>query len=304
MKFEQFTTLLKKTQDALHAYLQHAWTERGYPDRSFYGELFASLVEGSALRERMLATAAEKYEASEEAIAHQEFHLYGLGHLAEDSSEELFQYRSFPISLKEKTTNWLLLRAYAHVRYGGFLKRVIWLWFARVVVMLNQRKDGLIIDRRVGRIVLMDAREEYCSDQYHAFMLMVLLDLYEHTGQRWLLRVVARGYKYLEKKPGGAAHLSRGRGREQVFGYASLLYVSTWLAQRGFSNTSFSVAEQVLGRMSSVQNKNGALPLVLVEGDDRSLWRSYNNLFDYLPFTLWVFSRVEQLMQSSNPDSF
>jgi len=171
-------------------------------------------------------------------------------------------------------------------------------WFSR---------DGLIEDQR-GAYTM----------QYHAFCLSVLGEiLHGPLKDDSILSVWFRdsieAFSQLVL-PGGQCNYL-GRGSLQSFGYAAaclafahayrLFKVPHYLEKLG----------QIFNYLRSFQRGNGSLPLVLregKEGDPTTMdlsnpefcgWWSYNNFYDYLPFTGGILARTAHILGTSTPPS-
>lgn len=188
-----------------------------------------------------------------------------------------------------RVANWTLLRVCCRFHSNRIVSRCLGrvelaaarLWFAD--------PDGM----------LEDQRDAYTM-QYHAFCVALLGEiLSHHTPQS---AVVSRWFKQsvdalsLLVLPGGHCNYV-GRGSLQSFGYAAaiLAFVRAYTV---FGNEYYlEKAEAVLGYVKLFQRSDGSLPLVLSgapEGDPSRFdlmdplyagWWSYNNFYDYLPFT-------------------
>lgn len=255
-----------------------------FPERTFYGEAFAACAwhvrgEYRDTADRALSFADTRTET--EACWHEEFVLYART-MCGDADGRVSR---FTHSVFEKPTNWLLLRSYIILRRGG-ARAAAASWMVRLLLLANQERSGLIIDRRIGRMIRRDVQDSYGSTQYHAFMAAVLTDIIRTRKDAFLERRLQRAVTYLlgEIDETGRMH-SRGRGAAQLFGYASAVYTLS-------AHKKHETLERMIGFIQVFQDEHGAFPLVLVQGDDRTQWESYNNLFDYLPFALWMFERA------------
>jgi len=288
---ESLIDKLEGSAASLANFLSQKLTTDGFPERSFYGETLAaafwSHFEGKFSKEQRLALSVyQKRLANSGVKIHKEFNLYGLMHILgrDKKTSSLLDIRSFPEPLYKKPTNWILLRALEKIKLGGKISRIFWANFAVLVVSLN-RQDGLILDRRLGRVLRGDRSEEYKSYQYHAFMLVLLYELFEVTRAGFLSKSFRDGLDFLlgKMEPNGKV-IYMGRGREQIFGHSAFICALA-LRYRDSKNDKYLEAlGKAVTYLTKFQNKNGSFPLVLRVGDDRALWESYNNLYDYLPF--------------------
>jgi hypothetical protein len=227
-------------------------TKDGFPARTFYGESFAvwlwSLFPGEFERgiELMLPRALQQLHRTDKQ-AHPEFNLFALlnyCHTRGVSPTDIV--RPFPTLRNTATSNWILL---------GTLDRLLWNRLAeekrfaeaplrlhtRLLLFLQQQKDSLIRDdrlltrwlplpfpfstgRRLG--IRYVARLRNLSLQYHCFSLALLWDISQLINGGEFKDAVERGIRaiLLFALPNGDT-LYLGRGQQQIFGYAALLYV-------------------------------------------------------------------------------
>jgi hypothetical protein len=99
-----------------------------------------------------------------------------------------------------------------------------------------------------------------------------------------------------------------GRGQEQSFGYAALIYVLAQAYQFTRDQLYLGDLNNLLQYLKSYQKQNGALPLVMndLQGEpiENNLfstkclgWYSYNNYFDYLAFAGFFIERAFLLLK-------
>lgn len=287
---------LNITVSRLASFLTGNLGDKGFKERSFYGEAFlAGLLfqDNYSLAEKCLNWQIEKSRLSKEVAAHKEFHLYPFGKTA--SLPEYFTSTVFPISLKEKPTNWILLRTLCKVKNGNPLQSTIWQIVSLIVLTVNY-KHGLLVDRRIGRVIKRDLSEEYLSHQYHSFMLAILIDIYESTGNKLYQHFFWKGLGYMTGQIENNGRIKpKGRGQEQLLGYASLIYSLAWAQKNRPKENYEQLLKATVDYTINFQKPDGSFPLVLKAGDDKSMWETYNNLFDYLPFTALMLKRAAQL---------
>jgi hypothetical protein len=136
--------------------------------------------------------------------------------------------------------------------------------------------------------------------QYHAFSTALLGLQVERSrfAQALYLHPFRKAVETLAAftLPGGEVNYI-GRGQGQSFGYASAILAFCLGAKCLGDPHMLSSATAVLSRLDRFRRPDGSFPLVLRQGetvtdlartplDDRFLgWYSYNNYFDYLPFT-------------------
>jgi hypothetical protein len=132
--------------------------------------------------------------------------------------------------------------------------------------------------------------------QYHCFALALLVDIYQLTGWRELREAIEKGVDGILQfilRNGDTLYL--GRGQEQVFGYAALLYALAGSKETLGTRAAMPALQRVWARLISYQREDGSFPLVLrahergypltVDTADAGWlgWYAYNNYFDYLP---------------------
>lgn len=199
-----------------------------------------------------------------------------------------------------RVANWMLLRIYCRFHSNHVVSRCLGraelvaarLWFAD--------PSGMIEDQR-GAYTM----------QYHAFCVALLGEILSHQTPQ--STAVSRWFKQsidalaLLVLPGGQCNYV-GRGSLQSFGYAAaiLAFVRAYTV---FGNEYYlEKAEAVLGYVKLFQRSDGSFPLVLSgapEGDPSRFdlmnplyagWWSYNNFYDYLPFTAALLGLSKKLL--------
>lgn len=315
-------------------------TEHGFPARTFYGESFAiwlwSLFPGEFAREIDALLPRALWQLKREDIqAHPEFNLFALlnyCHTQGLSPEEVIHV--FPPLRNTANSNWILL---------GTLDRLLWnrltgkrqfpetllRLHTYLLLLLQQQKDGLIRDDRLfarwlpvpfpfskgGRLgIRYVARLRRMSLQYHCFSLALLWDICQLAGWIGLKEAVERGAMalLLFVLPNGDT-LYLGRGQQQIFGYAALLYTLAALSNYFSKQEIERPWQRIWNFVSLYQRSDGSFPLVLRHGeydyphtvdtsDPRWLgWYSYNNYFDYLPFLGVYLAQTAALISRPKP---
>ncbi|MCX6715029.1 MAG: hypothetical protein NTX72_04395 [Candidatus Uhrbacteria bacterium] len=292
---------LKQSAKSLTSFLETHLTKNGFSSRTFYGEIFTAVASQYCDSDRQIIQDAlsghqKKLLESEDARNHQEFHIYAYALLNKAIRTSLpIPNIHFSHTIRAKPTNWILLRGLAKIRFGSAFDKWFWKKILPIVIRVNDR-DGFILDRGIGALMRGEEKESHLSDQYQAFMLVVLTDLYELTHNPFYLTTFRKGLNALLAHQKETAEVIRfGRGRGQIFGYGSLVYALSWSLTQDGPNSNETALQKTCAYLFSFQNEDGSFPLVLTKGDDPSLWESYNNLFDYLPFLavmLWRSSVV------------
>jgi len=182
---------------------------------------------------------------------------------------------------RRHSANWMLLRAVCRARQSSGLRRLAG-GVEAASALLRCARRGFIADRPGVR-----------SFAYHAFCGALLADLWGQTRWRWAGEAAVRAAQFISPfvLPNGDT-LYVGRGQQQVFGYAALLYLLEAAALLTGRDDFRSQADLVLARLLGFQRPDGSLPLVLRPEEppepwspaDLPGWYSYNRYADYLPF--------------------
>lgn len=327
------TTEINAMQLAAHQvarWLAEQVTDGRFPERSFYGEAFALWLwqffpgEFEAAAQKMRPTAKQQLNQLDVA-AHPEFNAYALLRLCEQSGDAVQTWMPrLPRLNNTPNSNWLLL---------GTLVRLLWAqqtgeqqsswrlrWHTRLLLAMQQQPDGLIRDDRLisrqlpvpfgyGRISPLRLQKmphlRKLSLQYHCFSLLLLWEIWQLTGWRFVQTAVQRGHQAIGRfilDNGDSLYI--GRGQQQIFGYGSLLNLLANLAAAGNADAGQQLS-QVWSFVQQFQQMDGRFPLVLAAfGNNYTIkhhaplgWYSYNNLFDYLPFLGVQLARAARAWQ-------
>lgn len=271
--------------------------------RTYYGEAYmyslASMESDNQLAENLLKSHLSKYKKEEDYRWHHEFHWYAFRLLGPGVKKRIANLSSreagiFTQGVRFKPTNWLLMRILLLLEDSSWLKRLFLSLALRAIILLNQKNNGLVLDRRIGRAIIRDSSEEYRSHQYHLFITVLLFEIASETSWGFVTKARNKAFLYVKNniitddveiiKP-------LGRGMYQIFGYACLVYL-----------LSLERDIPLLGRVVSLleKDKKEKNSLSLIVGSvesDKEFWESYNNLYDYLPFTAWMIKRSLKLFQ-------
>lgn len=299
MLHEEFT----QSANALLHFLQSRVTPHGFADRTFYGEIFTLLAceysdSECTFTQDLAKGHVEKLKKLEETRQHQEFHLYAYS-LLSPTYQAFFDAPNlhFKHTIRAKPTNWILLRGIAKIRFGSIFEKQFWKWILPIIIQYNTR-NGFILDRGIGAMIRKEEKDAYLSDQYQAFILVLLTDLFDLTKNPFYLKSFENGLTALLAHQTKTGEIIRfGRGKKQIFGYGSILYALSWSIIKQHKNEHIPSLQQIFMYVRSFQNKDGSFPLVLTKGDDLSLWERYNNLFDYLPFLTTMLYRSVHLLK-------
>ena len=259
--------------------------------RDFYGKAFAALLwcefgldENVSLALRAIL---KLRETGFPQNYHFEFNRYALGKIAElyptyRRVDSYFRRNEFAGT---RVANWITLRAACRFSIGSVIQSFLGVLELTAVLTYFTSKSGLIDDKR----------HDY-SMQYNAFSLAILGDIAlkkKFYCKPFLRRLDAFSGLCL---PGGQCNYI-GRGSLQSFGYSSAILAFSY----GFVLTGVKsylrYIQDILSFLEEHQADDGSLPLVLngrQEGSpdkfdllsaDYLGWYSYNNYYDYLPFS-------------------
>lgn len=272
-----------------------------YPARTFYGLTFSALLWsyfGEEFREN-IGKALEAYRNTDKSGAefHWEFNNYALHKLFIKSGDrrvyELLKDSRFKGT---NATNWVILRAVARVYRKKPLDN-LWSWFEFSKALRRQRREGFFPDDRDTR-----------SLQYHCFSTALMAEAYEITREERYGKSFLDGAYFINDfvLPNGDTNYI-GRGQEQVFGYAALIFLLEY-AYTLTGDLSFRVnAEKVFRYLLGFRREDGSFPLVLrheekdypKKTDVRDAgylgWYHYNNYFDYLPILGYYLAETATL---------
>jgi hypothetical protein len=293
----QLADRLGAVADGIAAYLADHLAQRdGFGMRSFYGEAFSLALLGktarlnSALEDKLLDGYQRKDRGDPQY--HWEFNHYGMleaGRLA------------LPLTFKHTPcTNWTLLRSNVRIRAGFDADPGRREAIAKLRRM--QKPSGLILDDPGVK-----------SFQYHCFSAAMIYEIHEKTGEDAFRDAFTRAVQFIRRfiLPNGDA-LYVGRGQQQSFGYASLIYaLSAYVSLTG-DRVALGDLARVVGHLAHSVGADGSLPLVL-EGAREPLphpdaphrderypgWYAYNNYFDYLPFAGVFLSKAADVLSSA-----
>lgn len=278
----QLARRLGALTDGIAAYVADYLADReDFGMRTFYGEAFALALLtktgrlNAALEAKLLNTFQNKDRSDTQY--HWEFNHYGMLEAGQLTGHLIFKHTP--------CTNWTLLRSNVRIAAGVDVDT------ARVEALAKlrrrQRPSGLILDDPGVR-----------SFQYHCFSAAMIYEIYGKTHEDVWLYAFKRAVEFIRRfiLPNGDT-LYVGRGQQQSFGYASLIYIlSAYFALTG-DRSALGDLTRVAEFLMQSTDTDGSLPLVVgaskeplphsntPQCDTRySGWYAYNNYFDYLPF--------------------
>lgn len=294
--------ILQNSIAGIHSFLKK-WivTHKGFQCRSFYGEtftlaFFALIGEKSEKVTNILKDEFFKLDTKNPEF-HWEFNRYALNEyqkLSGDQICKLDQFKGTPC------TNWTLLRN-------------------RLVYNPEEVKNK-INEMQLSNGLILDDPEVH-SLQYHCFSLALIIEIYEEQKDPFLLQAFEKGVTFIRSmilSNGDTLYI--GRGQQQLFGYAALIYILSKATLYFNDSSLFAHLEQVIHFLSQFQRKDGSFPLVLREGETEipkkadvknpafSGWYPYNNYFDYLPFAGYFLAKAATSIKPESicysPNSF
>ncbi|MDO6527449.1 hypothetical protein Q4519_17350 [Motilimonas sp. 1_MG-2023] len=272
---------------------------KGYPEEPTWGyafSLLAALENNSDLSSNDFAKIALKHYCEQEKDIKSfswEFTTYALFRAEKLSGSTDLAKLS---NLNEKGTrmvNWTLLRQLN--RLNAEKKQFRAKFILRCIRKIFTSDEGQIFDELNTK-----------SLQYHAFCLFILAELdamgYQTLVRDWLIRGCQFSKKMMLKS---GMSLYIGRGQEQIFGYASLIYALEYAEKYcGLARTSH--LETIWNYLAKFQRSDGSYPLVLnlnspekpmanYARDKPAGWLGYNTLYDYQPFLAYCLLRASKL---------
>jgi hypothetical protein len=296
---QQLIDKLKNVADDIARYLATQQNDDGsFPARDFYGKSFGMLL-WSAYGDRyrsnidraIMAIADEPKVRKGPGKYHYEFNRFALAKMG-ISKKELNALFGGEHYAGTRVANWTLLRAWCRLATGNILSRVlahieiqvIWLWF--------RSRNGIIEDERGA-----------FTSQYHAFCVALLGEAEQYVRgfcRNQVQEGILKGADALAELvlPGGQCNYM-GRGSLQSFGYAAAILAFAHAFRISRDTKYLSLIYEIVGYLSNHQRGDGSIPLVLSvfgreegppgEVDQTSPsyagWYTYNNFYDYLPFT-------------------
>lgn len=257
--------------------------------RSYYAESFSlNLLSMSGLLEKKckekLLIRYERMDKTDPEF-HWEFNNYALLCYVRTTNDLSVGKYLTPLHFKNTPcTNWTLLRSNARLLAGAETDRAI--KEAKRKIRGYQLRSGLILDDPGVR-----------SFQYHCFSLAMIAEIYGETGDTYFLDSFVRGLNFIRQfvlSNGDTLYV--GRGQEQSFGYAALIYALS-LGMKYLEDKSINADLRVVSEfVLSFQRKDGSFPLVMNDAAPKTVheeisrnrnlpgWYPYNNYYDYLAF--------------------
>jgi hypothetical protein len=273
--------------------------------RTFYAETFSLCFFAlrKSLSDHTRRTLLSRYETLDknDSEFHWEFNNYALIEYRSISGDhEVLKYLK-PLRFKgTECTNWTLLRSNARIIAGDNRKQA--LQQAKIRIKRFQLRTGLILDDPGVR-----------SFPYHCFSLAMIAEIYFETRDAYFLESFESGLNFIRRfilSNGDTLYV--GRGQEQSFGYAALIYVLSLGAKYLEDGSTIADLRTVCDFVLSFQRKDGSFPLVMNDSAPGSVleeisknrnlpgWYAYNNYYDYLAF-MGYFLAKSLVVQASIP---
>ncbi|MFH0898874.1 MAG: hypothetical protein V1855_04815, partial [bacterium] len=192
----------------------------GFSERTFYAEAFCAVLFSNDKRfknnfELAQGVVREKWLESQDVRQHLEFLWYAQDFLGDELNPLKLPFE-FSHTIRAKPTNWILLRALFNIRHSSRVKKILWKLFAKFIILANWR-NGIVLDRGLGAMVRGEQKTEYTSQQYMAFMLVLMADLFEATGDVFFKQRFLSGlFALLKEWRDQNYQLTEGRGAYQL----------------------------------------------------------------------------------------
>ena len=298
MIINNLTSRLNRCSEAIAKFLKEKQLANGnFPQDSNYGKSFAALLwsyAGDTFQDnvnRAILALQEQYRGNLPRTHSFEFDRFAMIKFLQNTSHRgsLGTILGPERYKGTRVANWTLLRAYCRLQSGSKVGRILGMSEIFGVRYWFSNATGVIEDER-GAFTM----------QYHAFSSALLGELLASplAHSKLILKWFQRAIDILSALvlPGGQSNYI-GRGSLQIFGYASAILAFAH-AFHLFGKTHYlNKLNEVLSYFEKWQRADGSFPLVLSgcqEGDPAQFhlldpafpgWYSYNNYYDYLPFT-------------------
>ena len=310
---QQLADTLKNISEDIAIYLATQQAKDGtFPARDFYGRSFAALLwsnYGDRFRtniNRAVNTVnAEKKVRKGPGKYHFEFNRFALSKMG-IKKEELNTILQGERYAGTRVANWILLRACCRLTTGNVFSRIFGQFELMAVILLFRSKDGLIEDEKGS-----------FTSQYHMFCVALLGEAEKHVwsiGRSAIRKTILEGADVIAQLtlPGGQCNYI-GRGRLQSFGYAAAILALVHAFRISGDRKYLYLMANIANYLLVHQKENGSIPLVLSElGREEGRpdevdqtsphfagWYTYNNYFDYLPFTGALLELARDGLQSA-----
>ncbi|GAB4227880.1 MAG: hypothetical protein Tsb0021_05000 [Chlamydiales bacterium] len=287
---------------------KHLLCHQGFACENFYAEAFALplLYSLNLLHPEIYSILSESFRKKNRKAAdfHWEFNRYGLKEFQDLSGEsrynEFIENSSFT---GNSTTNWSLLRYRLLLSLDTFDHKTC--QNVKELITSRQDSEGLLWDESGVR-----------SFQYHSFSLAILLEIAEMSKDSFFLDAAKRGIDFISRfvlRNGDTLYV--GRGQQQLFGYASIIYALAKFMQLRQEYSHLYEWGSIWRFIQGERRNNGSFPLVLgrdepdqpfepnLKNPDYLGWYAYNRYFDYLTFAGYFFlktARILPLSQTNN----
>jgi len=310
----RLSEMLSLMAERIADYLSWHQREDGtFPARDFYGKGFSALLwshfgdrYGKETDLALKAIEGEPKSRTGPGKYHFEFNRFALAKmgLSVERLNDILQGERYADTT---VANWMLLRAWCRLVTGHRLSRLLGRGEVVAVLFWFRSRGGVIEDQRKA-----------FTSQYHAYCVALLgeldRDIWKGKNRR-IQRALIEGADVIAALvlPGGQCNYM-GRGSLQSFGYAAAILAFAHAFRTSQQHKYLLLIEEVASYLSSYQRKDGSIPLVLstfgrVEGPpdkvDQSSpayagWYTYNNFYDYLPFTGALLMLAHKILKGQN----
>jgi hypothetical protein len=274
--------------------------EGGYPDEPTWGYAFSYLLAhemglGSVSTE-MASKALSFYLAQKKPKNSYswEFTVYAMQRVVRlHGTEVTFKGLDNYDEKGTRMVNWTLLRQLNRMNAGFSQSRASAILY--VIRKVFTTSQGQILDELKTR-----------SYQYHCFCLFILAEIYDQYPSEPLKDWFLKGCSFIEAQAfNSGVALYVGRGQEQIFGYAAVIFALSF-AQERLGYKSSGSFQKIWEYVKGFQRPDGSFPLVLRLSQPENPnvgydthhppgWYSYNTLYDYQPFLAYCLIRASKV---------
>lgn len=201
----------------------------------------------------------------------------------DDLKAELAENIMSSRNLHSFETNWIMMRAL------NFMLRHA--EFSNPLDLLKAKSNLFaVLERQTEEGFFPDSAGSY-SSQYHAYVIALLYQYYEITGDEKVKTAFMKGIECSIRFMDLKADFGFGRGEKQIFGYAGMVFALCGAAKIAKDASYRKVAEKILSHVSKYVNKKNNYPIVLPGGKTYS----YNHKSDYLPFFAYYIMLSDEI---------
>lgn len=272
-----------------------------FDERTFYAEAFyAAGLKLLNRRVELQQTLFDHYFNNQiKHDTHPEFNAYAWQYYFDETKckdpKMLINKIKFKQLFMRKVSNWVLLRSLVRIRRGGF-SWVAGILQAIVIIEINSHR-GFTTDNSLR---MLHKKSTALSSQYHAFATMILGEIYIETKFSYFKEKFIKGAEKIIIDKRGNNLNWRGRGRKQIFGYASMARCFSLAYFVTFEDKYLHELREILLLLHENQYESGEIPLVIASKNKQKIyWETYNNRFDYLSFLFFQLAETRRLLNLS-----